>query len=121
MDHPAQPLEITIYGLRGTGTWQGGEYVWQPGYWYEGNPNWVWVPNHYSYTPRGYCYVSGYWDYLPYDRGLLYAPVYWGAGYRGGYGYGYYRPQSIVNTALVDREPRRESWLWSLLLRQLGR
>jgi hypothetical protein len=81
--------------------WQNGDYVWQPGYWYEANPNWVWVPNHYSYTPQGYCYVSGYWDYLPYNRGLLYAPVYWGAGYRGGYGYGYYRPRSVINTALL--------------------
>jgi hypothetical protein len=81
--------------------WQNGEYVWQPGYWYEANPDWVWVPNHYSYTPNGYCYVSGYWDYQPYQRGWLYAPVYWGAGYRGGYGYGYYRPRSVINTALL--------------------
>jgi hypothetical protein len=81
--------------------WQNEQYAWQPGYWYEANPNWVWTPNHYSYTPNGYCYVSGYWDYQPYDRGWLYAPVYWGAGYRGGYGYGYYRPRSVINTALL--------------------
>lgn len=81
--------------------WQNGDYVWQPGYWYEANPNWVWVPNHYSYANNGYCFVSGYWDYQPYDRGWLYAPVYWGAGYRGGYGYGFYRPRSVINTALL--------------------
>jgi hypothetical protein len=85
----------------GNWSWQNGDYVWQPGYWYEANPNWVWTPNHYSYSPSGYCYVSGYWDYQPYDRGWLYAPVYWGAGYSGGYGYGYYRPRSLINTALL--------------------
>lgn len=83
----------------GNWVWQNNEYVWQAGFWYEANPNWVWVPNHYSYTPTGYAYVSGYWDYTPYDRGLLYAPVYWGSGYRGGYGY--WRPRSVINTGLL--------------------
>jgi hypothetical protein len=81
----------------GNWAWQNNEYVWQPGYWYEANDNYVWVPNHYTYTPRGSIFVNGYWDYLPYNRGLLYAPVYWGAGYGGGF----YRPRSILNTALL--------------------
>ncbi|MCA9242202.1 MAG: hypothetical protein KDA37_18450, partial [Planctomycetales bacterium] len=35
----------------------------------------------YCYTPRGAVYVRGYWDYPLAQRGLLYAPVYWGSGY----------------------------------------
>ncbi|MDZ4656889.1 MAG: hypothetical protein SH868_04845 [Bythopirellula sp.] len=85
----------------GNWSWQNGEYAWQTGYWYEANPNWVWVPNYYSYTPRGYCYVNGYWDHLPYNRGLLYAPVYWGNNFRGGYANRYWRPRSIINTGLL--------------------
>jgi hypothetical protein len=85
----------------GNWAWQNNQYVWQAGYWYEGNANYVWVPNHYCYSPRGAIFVNGYWDYTPYNRGLLYAPVYWGAGYRGGYGYGYYRPRRIINTGLL--------------------
>lgn len=85
----------------GNWAWQNGEYVWQAGFWYTGNPNWVWVPNYYSYTPRGYCFVNGYWDHLPYDRGLLYAPVYWGSGFRGVYSNYYWRPRSVINTGLL--------------------
>jgi hypothetical protein len=85
----------------GNWSWQNGEYVWQAGFWYAGNPNWVWVPNYYSYTPRGYCFVNGYWDRLPYDRGLLYAPVYWGSGFRGVYSNYYWRPRSVINTGLL--------------------
>ena len=85
----------------GNWSWQNGEYVWQAGFWYTGNPNWVWVPNYYSYTPRGYCFVNGYWDHLPYDRGLLYAPVYWGNGFRGVYSSYYWRPRSVINTGLL--------------------
>jgi hypothetical protein len=98
---PSSPSPGENY-LWAPGNWayQNGQYVWQPGYWYEGNSNYVWVPNHYTYSPRGSMYVNGYWDYLPQNRGLLYAPVYWGRNYAGGYG-GYYRPRSIINTGLL--------------------
>ncbi len=98
---PSSPSPGENY-LWAPGNWayQNGDYVWQAGYWYEGNPNWVWVPNHYSYSSRGSVYVNGYWDYPAQNRGLLYAPVYWGSGYRGGYG-GFYRPTSVLNTGLL--------------------
>jgi hypothetical protein len=98
---PSSPAPGENY-LWAPGNWayQNGDYVWQAGYWYEGNPNWVWVPNHYSYAPSGCVYVNGYWDYPAQNRGLLYAPVYWGSGYRGGYA-GYYRPRSVLNTGLL--------------------
>jgi hypothetical protein len=36
----------------------------------------VWVPAHYVFTPAGYVFVDGYWDYTLADRGLLFAPVF---------------------------------------------
>lgn len=85
------------------GCWQfiGSGYAWQTGYWYQANPNWIWIPGHYTYTPRGSIYVSGYWDYPLASRGLLYAPVYWGARHRPFVHTYAYRPTSIVNSALL--------------------
>ena len=85
------------------GCWQfrGDGFSWQAGYWYQAQPNWVWVPSHYSYSPQGCVYVGGYWDYPLAYRGLLYAPVYWGAGYRGRYGSTNYRPCNVINTGLL--------------------
>ena len=50
-------------------------YLWRPGYWVEANPNWCWIPDHYCWTPAGYLFVGGYWDYPLESRGLLFAPV----------------------------------------------
>src|SRR5207249_189438 len=38
-------------------------------------PGYVWIPGHYRWTPYGYVYVAGYWDYALARRGILYAPV----------------------------------------------
>lgn len=80
--------------------WRAETYVWQPGFWYAAQPDWVWIPNHYCYTPQGSVYVNGYWDYPLARRGLLYAPTYWGVGYRWAPGY-YYRPRVIVRNSLL--------------------
>jgi len=50
-------------------------YLWRPGYYVEANPNWCWIPDHYCWTPAGYLFVAGYWDYPLESRGLLFAPV----------------------------------------------
>ncbi len=50
-------------------------YVWRPGFWVEHRPNWVWVPAHYRWTPAGYLFIEGYWDYPLAERGVLFAPV----------------------------------------------
>ncbi len=34
------------------------------------------MPSHYVWTPRGYVFVGGYWDYVLDSRGVLFAPVY---------------------------------------------
>ena len=36
----------------------------------------VWIPPYYQWTPNGYVYVDGYWDYPLQDRGVMFAPVY---------------------------------------------
>jgi hypothetical protein len=38
-------------------------------------PGYVWVPNHYRWTPSGYIFIPGYWDLAVSQRGVIYAPV----------------------------------------------
>lgn len=59
------------------GTWlyRGDGFAWRPGFWTLGRPGWVWCPARYVWTPNGYIFVDGYWDFCPEDRGLLCAPV----------------------------------------------
>ncbi len=52
-----------------------GRYAWRAGYWAQTNPDWVWQPDHYCWTPQGYVYIAGYWDYPLVDRGVLFAPI----------------------------------------------
>ena len=51
-------------------------YVWRPGFWSEHRANWVWSSAHYRWTPAGYVFIDGYWDYPLADRGILFAPAY---------------------------------------------
>lgn len=75
---PNQPAPtVEHFWIPGCWTWQTTQYVWRPGYWYEGQNNWVWIPHRYVWTPRGFLFVRGYWDFPLVQRGLLYAPVYW--------------------------------------------
>ena len=50
-------------------------YAWRPGFWALGRADWIWVPAHYAWTPRGYVFCQGYWDYSLGARGVLFAPV----------------------------------------------
>jgi hypothetical protein len=60
-----------------TGSWvYRDRYVWRPGYWIEHRPNWVWTSAHYRWTPAGYVFIDGYWDYPLASRGVLFAPAY---------------------------------------------
>ncbi len=51
-------------------------WAWRPGYWIDPRPGYVWVPARYRWTPAGYVFLDGYWDYALAGRGLLFAPVY---------------------------------------------
>lgn len=35
------------------------------------------MPARYQWTPRGYIFVQGYWDYNLDRRGIIFAPVYY--------------------------------------------
>jgi hypothetical protein len=61
--------------IPGCWKWNTGSYAWRPGFWHPAQANWLWTPSRYYYTPRGYLYLNGYWDYPLYRRGLLFAPV----------------------------------------------
>lgn len=62
--------------LPGCWIWQQSRYAWRPGYWSVGQNNWTWIPAHYVWTPRGYVFVDGYYDFDTNQRGIVYAPVY---------------------------------------------
>ena len=51
-------------------------YRWRPGYWADCRPGFLWIPARYWWTPRGWAFCSGYWDYALAARGLLFPPVY---------------------------------------------
>ncbi len=79
------------------GSWRyDGRYYWRSGYWARGYDDWVWVPDHYVWTPRGCIFVAGYWDYQLSRRGTCFAPVYWRnrVYLRPGY---YYRPYYAID------------------------
>lgn len=59
------------------GTWYYHQtrYVWRPAYWVDPRPGWVWIPACYRWTPVGYVFVDGYWDYELRTRGMMFAPV----------------------------------------------
>lgn len=81
------------------GQWQyvDQDYQWVPGYWVPVQPNWVWVPSQYCWTPRGYVYQAGYWDYAINERGVLFTPVYYQQPLYTQPNYTY-RPRFVVDT-----------------------
>ena len=68
------PVATDIY-VPGSWMWRG-RFLWRPGFWVAYRPNWLWVPAHFRWTPVGYLFVDGYWDYPLATRGVLFAPTY---------------------------------------------
>jgi hypothetical protein len=88
--------------LPGSWVWQENRYAWRPGFWSAVQPNWLWTPAHYVYTPRGYVFVDGYWDYPVARRGMLFAPVYFSSRTYAQRGFSY-SPRTVINLgAFVD-------------------
>ena len=79
--------------------WNEQRYDWSPGYWAQGRADWDWMPAHYVWSPRGYIYVDGYWDYSVQRRGMLFAPVYFDSGLYARSGY-QYSPSIVLDLAL---------------------
>ncbi len=81
--------------------WYQGRYAWRPGYWALGRADWDWMPAHYVWTPRGYIFVGGFWDYPVERRGLLFAPVYFEAGVYARRGY-FYSPTIVIDLGVFS-------------------
>lgn len=69
-------------------------YGWQSGYWHPCQQNWVWIPARYIWTPSGYVYRAGYWDFEVNNRGMLFAPVAFQSGFNR-----VYRPTYVIETS----------------------
>jgi hypothetical protein len=57
------------------------------------------VPDHYVWTPRGYIFVDGYYDYSVPRRGIVFAPVYFNAGVYTQCGFSY-SPSTVINPSV---------------------
>jgi hypothetical protein len=73
-------------------------YVWRPGFWTVCNPNWVWTPACYRWSPCGYVYCEGHWDYPFASRGCLFAPAFIPPAVYGAPGY-------VYTPSIIVREP----------------
>jgi hypothetical protein len=88
-----QPDDNSTF-VPGVWVYRDGRFLWRPGYWAPMQTGRVWVPPHYSWTPAGYAYVDGYWDYPLEDRGLIFAPVRFNQALAPG---AIYQPDYVVN------------------------
>jgi hypothetical protein len=109
---PAPPATVEVgpniaapsidYGWSpGCWVWYQGRYAWRPGYWAQGRADWDWCPAHYVWTPRGYIFVGGFWDYPVERRGILFAPVYFEAGVYSRRGY-FYSPTIVIDLGVFS-------------------
>ncbi|MFL5339394.1 MAG: hypothetical protein ACJ8F7_04430, partial [Gemmataceae bacterium] len=73
-------------------------WEWRPGYYTAMRPGYAWQPASYYWSPNGYISTSGYWDYAPDNRGLLFAPVYFDQPLWQNSGWAY-RPFYALNLA----------------------
>ncbi len=80
------------------GYWRYNDYrwAWRPGYYIAARPGFIWCPPRYLWTPYGYTFVNGCWDYPWEDRGLLFAPVCFHRPLWNIFGW-YYRPFHYLN------------------------
>ena len=83
--------------------WREQHYAWRPGYWAQGRADWTWMPAHYVWTRRGYVFVDGFWDYSLARRGVVFAPVHFGAGVSVRPGYSY-SPSIAIDLALFSEQ-----------------
>jgi hypothetical protein len=99
---PGSPPTPDVFWIPGYWGYVNRSYAWQAGYWAHSVPDWMWIAAHYAWTPSGYVFVDGRWDYPLDQRGLLFAPVafvnplYQQAGY-------VYSPASVVDLAMLSQ------------------
>ncbi len=89
-----QPNVDTTY-VPGVWVYRQDRYLWRPGHWIACRPGWMWAPAHYCWTPGGYIFVNGFWDYNLHRRGICFAPVYFSGPVYGQPGWAY-RPRYAI-------------------------
>lgn len=85
----------------GVWTYYSTGYRWHAGYWNAYRPGWVWVPARHVWTPRGYLFLGGYWDYPLTYRGHLYAPIWFRRPVYLAPRY-YYTPQVVIGGPAIS-------------------
>lgn len=84
LPQPPAPIEVgpvvpapgpNFVYVPGSWVWRT-RYVWRPGFWIGHRPGWIWTPACYRWTPVGYVFVDGFWDYPLATRGVLFPPVF---------------------------------------------
>ena len=108
----ASPDDRSIY-VPGVWVYRDNRFLWRPGYWNPVQAGHVWVPPSYSWTPAGYAYCNGYWDYPLANRGLLFAPAYIPSSLLGpGFAWTptYALPLDFLSSALFVRGGRGSYW-----------
>jgi hypothetical protein len=98
-EQPPAPDENSIW-IPGSWFYTDSGWQWRTGYYTEAQAGQVWQPASYDWSPNGYIYSSGYWDYDPFNRGLLFAPVWFDRPLWRTAGWSY-RPFYAVNLALA--------------------
>ena len=94
---PTSPrLPPTIFGCQAVGFGSRTATHGAPDIGRQGNQDWDWVPDHYVWTPSGYVFVDGYYDYSVPRRGVVFAPVYFDGGLRTQRGFSY-SPSTVIN------------------------
>ncbi len=84
------------------GYWRYNDYrwAWRPGFYTFARPGFIWCPPRYIWTPYGYTFVNGCWDYPWEDRGLLFAPVCFHRPLWNIFGW-FYRPYHYINHGVL--------------------
>jgi hypothetical protein len=75
-------------------------YRWNVGYWHALQEDFIWIPCHYVWTPRGCVFVDGYWDRRLPLRGLCFAPLSVSVATYSKPGW-CYRPRVVLNSQAV--------------------
>jgi hypothetical protein len=97
---PDSPPSPDVFRVPGNWAFTNGKYGWDPGYWARMVQGWMWIAAHYQWTPQGYVFVDGRWDYPLNERGMLFtpiafqSPVYQTAGFA-------YSPAYLIDTAAL--------------------
>ena len=99
------PDANSVY-VPGYWVYQNTTYAWRAGYYAPHRHGRIWVASRYVWTPSGYLFVNGYWDYPLEDRGIVFAPVYFGRPYWSD-PYWSYRPSFVVSLGGVT-----DSFFW---------